>query len=511
MAAQRFVFGSHVLDADRGRLTRDGRPLVVGARGLALLAVLLEARGRAVDKSSLMDAAWPDTAVEDSNLSVQIAMLRKLLGPAPDGTAWIATVPRVGYRFAGEATSELAAVPADPAALTSRTSIAVVPFDNVGGDSEQEYFVDGITDDIIAALARFRWFNVASRGSSFAFKSSGKGSRTIGEELGAAYLVEGSVRRTGPRIRVTAQLVETASGTSVWSEQYDVEDAELFAVQDAIAERVAGAVEPELLRRDSVRVAHHTGNMTAWGLVRRGTWNFHKVSRATHVEARRLFREAAELDPQLAEAQFWQARVCAGLVAYGWSEDPEGDRREGLDAALRAIYLDGQNPYSHYSLAIISAYSERLPQAALAAERAIELSPSFALGHLVLGMVRLYGGDAEGAIVPLSQGLRLSPEDPQNPVWFNLLALARFFSGNVVGALVTARNAVKRRPESRPLNETLACCYAADGQRDEARASARIAEGLPADMLDALEPLRRHNPGWDSRLRDLLAGVRAEA
>src|SRR5690606_1294373 len=121
--------------------------------------------------------------------------------------------------------------------------------------------------------------------------------------------------------------------------------------QDAIAERVAGAVEPELLRHDAIRVAHHTGNASAWDLVRRGTWNFHKVTRDTHLEARRLFREACGLDAALAEAQFWRARVSAGLVAYEWSSDPENDRLEGLDAALRAIYLDSQNPYSHYALA----------------------------------------------------------------------------------------------------------------------------------------------------------------
>ena len=171
-------------------------------------------------------------------------------------------------------------------------------------------------------------------------------------------------------------------------------------------------------------VSHHTGNASAWDLVRRGTWNFHKVTSATHLEARRLFRQACELDRSLAEAQFWTARVNAGLLAYGWSSDPDRDRLEGLDAALRAIYLDGQNPYSHYSLAIISAYSSRLHQAVLASERAIDLSPSFALGHLVLGMAHLFAGNANGAIEPLAYGLRLNPHDPQNSVWFNLLALA---------------------------------------------------------------------------------------
>jgi TolB-like protein len=476
---------------------------------LALLAALLAAGGRAVDKSELMDAAWPGLAVEESNLSVQIAVLRRLLGPAPDGAAWIETVPRVGYRFAGNAIVE-GGVPttSEPKDNSPRLSIAVVPFQNVSGDPEQEYFADGITDDIITSLARFRWFSVASRGTSFAYKGLSKDSKTIGRDLGVAFLLEGSVRRTGPGVRVTAQLVEGINGTTVWSEQYNVEDAEIFAVQDAIAERVTGAVEPELLRHDSIRVAHHTGNLSAWDLVRRGTWNFHKVTKTTHLEARRLFREACLLDGLLAEPQFWTARVNVGLVAYGWSNDPESDRREGLDAALRAIYLDGQNPYSHYSLAMISVYSDRLPQAMLAAERAIDLSPNFALGHLVLGMAHLIQGNAKIAIGPLAHGLGLNPHDPQNAAWFNMLALARFFAGDAAGALDTARTALKTRPDSRPLTLMLAYCHAANGHWDDARRTAQLAATLRQDARDPLEPLlRQHQPAWERHVQDLLAEI----
>jgi TolB-like protein len=505
MPSVRFVFGSFAYDADRQVLTRDARPVVVNARGLALLRALLAADGKVVSKPELMDAAWPGVAVEESNLSVQIAILRKLLGPMPDGMGWIATVPRVGYRFVGEQAVRMGTTGAEGTNSWARTSIAVMPLGNVGGDPEQDYLVDGVTDDIIAALARFRWFAVASRGTSFAYKGSGKDSKSIGRELDVAFLLEGSLRRAGTRIRLSAQLVETTGGTTVWSEQYDVEEAEIFAVQDAIAERVAGAVEPELLKRDAMRVAHHTGNLSAWGLVRRGAWNFHKVTSRTHLEARRLFREACLLDDALAEAQFWRARVNAGLVAYGWSPDPESDLPEGLDAALRAIYLDGQNPYSHYGLAIISVYSNRLPQAVLASERAIDLSPGFALGHLVLGMAQLFAGNAAAATVPLDYGLRLNPHDPQNPVWFNLLALARLFAGDIAGSLETVRAAVKARPDSLPLAMTHTCCLVANGNLDDARRAARLAKSLPQGTPDALGPFRVHNPLWEQHLGNLLA------
>ncbi len=256
-----------------------------------------------------------------------------------------------------------------------------------------------------------------------------------------------------------------------------------------------------------MRVTHHTGNLSAWDLVRRGAWNFHKVASSTHIEARRLFREACLLDDALAEAQFWRARVNAGLVAYGWSPDPESDRLEGLDAALRAIYLDGQNPYSHYGLAIISVYSNRLPQAILAAERAIDLSPGFALGHLVLGMAHLFSGNATAATGPLAHGLRLNPHDPQNSVWFNLLALARLLAGDITGALETIRAAVKTRPDSLPLAMTYTCCLAANGDLDDAHRAAKLAKSLPQGTPDALGPFRTHNPHWEQRLQDLLAQV----
>lgn len=504
MPSQRYVFGPFAFHLDRELVTRNGRPVVIGPRGLALLRALLLAEGKPVTKAKLIDAAWADAAIEESNLSVQVAVLRKLLGPAPDGAAFIETVSRVGYRFVGAVAALDSAPGSGGGEDAARTSIVVIPLENMSGDPGQEYLVDGITEDIIIALAKFRWFAVASRGTSFSYKGARKDPKVVGRELDAAFLLEGSLLRTGPGARLTVELVDTASGTNVWSERYDLGPGEIFAVEDAIAERVAGAVEPELLRRDSIRVARHTGNPSAWDLVRRGTWSFHKVTNPTHFEARRLFREACAIDESLAEAQFWRARVSAGLVGYGWSTDPASDRVEGLDAALRAIYLDGQNPYSHYALAIISVYSERQRQAALASERAIELNASFALGHLVLGMAQLFDGRAEAAIAPLDRGLQLNQHDPQNSVWFNLLALARLFAGDVRGAVAAARVGLKARPDARPIALTLSCCLAENGDWDEAREIAKLAKTLPQGAPDALGPFRHHNPHWEQQLRQLL-------
>jgi TolB-like protein len=506
------TFGPFVFDVQRGRLLRDGRPLALGSKGLHLLQVLIAAHGKVVAKNELMRAVWGDAAVEDSNLSVQIAALRKQLGPMPDGGEWIATIPRVGYRFVGPPGQS---APADELAKPAlverehRPSIAALPFINLGGGQEEDYLADGITEDIITALTRFRWFFVIARNSSFVYKGRSVDAKQVARELGVRYLLEGSVRKSGQHVRISAQLIE-AAGNHIWAERYDLEMTELFAVQDDIAERVAGAIEPELLKSEAVQAAaRHTGNMTAWDLVRRGTWHFHKVTRENHLKARELFRQACRLDPDLPEANIWLARVSAGVVPYGWSDDPQADLQEGTTAALRAIRLDERNVYSHYALAIVSVIAERFDQSISAARKAIEISPSFALGHLVLGMALLFSGRAGEAIPPLEYGLRLSPYDPQNFVWLNVLALARLFSGRTEAALEAAEHALQVRPNWCTSLEVLVCCYAALGKWDDARRCAQDMASLKRQPGDVLAALKANNPHWAEQMQDTLgkAGV----
>lgn len=504
MNTQRLGFGPFEFIAGNGCLLRDDRPVTIGMRGASLLATLLAADGHVVPKSALMDAVWPGLAVEESNLSVQIAALRKLLGPAPDGGNWIVTVPRVGYRFCGPVESRTGGSGSEGHAERVSPAIAVLPFEILGSNAKRHYLADGIADDLIITLSRFRWFRVASRGASFARRNGPKDPKAIAHDLGVDFLVDGAIRHTGDRMRISVHLEDAAKGATIWSEHYDLQVAEVFAVHDAIAERIAAAIEPELLLQHGLQVTPHTGNVTAWDFVRQGTFNFHKLTQQTHRLARELFREAAKLDPLLPEAQIWLARVDAGLIAYGWSEAPHADGKEGLDAALRAIYLDARNPYAHYALAIVSAYTGRADQAILAAERAIELGPSFALAHLVLGMARLFVGDAAGARSSLARGLELNPYDPQNAVWFSLLMLALFFSGDVEGALNTGRAALKARPDWPALLRIQACCHTALGQCEQARRFVAAASDLPEPANDALGPFRDGNKEWATRLASLL-------
>ena len=310
------------------------------------------------------------------------------------------------------------------------------------------------------------------------------------------------------RLRISAQLIDLGDATHLWAERYDLAMEDVFAIQDEIAERVVAAIEPELLRTESrLAVARHTGNMTAWDLVRQGMWHFHKVTREGHHTARELFRRACATDPDLPEAHSWLGRVSAGIIAYGWSDDAIADGREGMDAATRSVALDQRDPYSHYAFAIVSCYAGSANTAALAAKTAIDLNPSFALGHLVLGMARLFDGDARQAIAPLERGLKLNPNDPQNVAWHIFLAYAQLLVDEPGRALDNANRALAVRPAFPPTFEVLVCCAVALGHLEDARrwlARTRDLTG-PESLLTA--PLKRNNPDYDARLREMLGKV----
>src|SRR5258706_723154 len=357
MSSQRFLFGHFVFDAGLGTVLRDSSPLSIGHRGIAILHTLLKANGRIVTKTELIDAAWPGAVVEESNLTVQIAALRKALGRSDEDTEWIVTVPRVGYRFVPTITIEeqprAQAISVEPTTPGRKPSIAVLPFANLSGDSGQEYFADGITEDIINALFRFRWFFVIARHSTFVFKGRAVDIKEIARELDVEYLLTGSVRKSSQQIRVSAELIDARSAHQLWSDSYQLDLGDHFTVQEQIAEQVAGAIEPELLKTESVIAAkrRHAGDANARDLVYQGTWFFHQITRPTHLRARELFRKARDLDTDLPEANMWLARVTSGLVAYGLSQDGENHLRQGRDAALRAVRLEDTKPHAHCNLA----------------------------------------------------------------------------------------------------------------------------------------------------------------
>ena len=391
---------------------------------------------------------------------------------------------------------------ADPLAEMNRPSIAVLPLANVSGDKEQEYLADGLTEDIITALTRFRWFRVIGRNSSFVYKGRSVDSKQVAGELGVQYVMEGSVRRSGEHVRISIQLVDAASARQIWAERYAMELAEIFAVQDAIAERVAGAIEPELLKTESLPGPASQRQRDGVGLGASGHLAFSSRWPRNALQSERPFQASVRTRPRVGRSSYLaRSRQCWRRCV--WLE--RGARRmtsaEGLDAALKAIQLDEKNPYSHYALAISSAYANAPEQAVLAAEKAIEVSLSFALGHLVLGMAQLFRGSASKAVLPLERGLTLSAYDPQNFAWYNLLALAHLFAGQPEPALAAAIKAQKVRPAWRPTIETLTCCYASLGRGEDAQSCVMQMRKLEKPPGDTLGPLRLRNPQWAANSR----------
>ena len=387
--------------------------------------------------------------------------------------------------------------------LPDKPSIAVLPFQNMSGDPEQEYFADGIVDDIITALTRMRWLFIIARNSSFTYKGRAVDVKQVGRELGVRYVLEGGVRKSANRIRITTQLIDATTGAHIWAERYDRDLTDIFAVQDEITECVAAAIEPELLKIEGCVAIARTENLSAWDTVRQGMWHFHQVRRENAFRARELFREAIKLDPKLPEAHLWLGRISGSLLAYGWSSDRTADLREGTEAALKAVQLDERNPYAQYALAITSVWAGALERATRAAETAIALSPSFALGHLALGLARLSAGKAAEAIAPNEHALRLSPFDPQNFAWLGNLALAQYFAGSREAALQTAMGALAIRPGWVPTLETLAICCAALERFDEARGFVEQMCQLEKPP-DVFAPMKAHKPEWAAEMASML-------
>lgn len=260
---ERIAFGPFEYDPGSQSLLRDSIPVPIGYRAGLLLEALLKRPGETITKAELLDAAWPGLAVEDNNLSVQLTALRKVLAKRTDGSEWIIAVPRVGYRFAPIGSRAVVAEEPIP-------SLAVLPFANLGGDPGQDYFADGIVDDLIAALARFKSFRVVARNSSFVFKGRSVDIRDAARKLGVRYILEGSVRSAGGKLRVTAQLIDGQSGTQLWSRTFNGTLDDVFDVQDRITESVATVIEPKIqlaeierARRDVRRASTPTTSICA--------------------------------------------------------------------------------------------------------------------------------------------------------------------------------------------------------------------------------------------------------
>ena len=332
-----------------------------------------------------------------------------------------------------------------PAGVSDQPSIAVLPFDNMSGDSEQDYFVDGMTEDITTALSRVRWLFVIARHSSFAYKGSTAGPQRVAGELGVRYLLGGSLRRADNRVRITAELIEGATGEHLWAKRFDREVGDIFALQDEVAAAIVGEMEPEMGKAERFRARAKTpGNLDAWDLCQRGLAHLYRYTKDDVEAARQLFRRARDMDPELVAAWCGLAEACYYAIVYGLTDSPDERREEALAAARRAVGLDHEDAAAHCALGRVH-YLRREHEAAVPElETAIELNPSLALAHYGLGAALVFAGRAAQERPHVETAIKLNPHDPNMGSFLVRLADACLFLGQHEDALGWARKALRQ-------------------------------------------------------------------
>jgi TolB-like protein len=500
MVGQRFTFGPFVLSPEAGTLLRHGEPVPIGYRAFLLLTALLSRPGEVLTKSVLIDAAWQGAAVEETNLSVQMASLRKHLGPLPDGAEWITTIPRVGYRFVGPVESDSAiarrnAVASSKMEAGNGPSLAVLPFANLSDDREQEYFADGMVEDIIAGLSRLRWLSVIARNSTFTYKGNSPDVRQVAADLGVRYVLEGSVRKAGDRLRVSSQLIDANTGTHVWADRYDQAATDIFAVQDEITENVVASIEPQLYAAENRRFQNKPPeSIDAWGYVMRAmpqiwTWGEREIETALTD-----LKRAIAIEPDYARAHSLLAWAYITGAHMGWVPHADGVGL-ALETARRSVERDGEDPWGHLALGFVHMLSRRSKAAVDELEEAVWLNPNFALGYIVLGAAHGFVGAGDEGLQHLAKAMRLSPRDPHQSLYQSACALCYFVAGRYEESIILNRRAVQLRPRFTSAWRTLAAAAGKTGDADTATTALaeakRLQPELSADWVENHHPLVR--------------------
>jgi TolB-like protein/class 3 adenylate cyclase len=372
-------------------------------------------------------------------------------------------------RNAGAAAKRPSA-PAPPALpLPDKPSIAVLPFANMSGDPEQEYFVDGMVEEIITALSRIRWLFVIALNSSFTYKGQTVDVKQVGRELGVRYVLEGSVRKAGQRVRITGQLIDAATGTHLWADRFDGSLEDVFELQDKVASSVAGVIEPALQAAETARSAgRSTADLTAYDLYLRA-YAMNLSSRAQNTEALRLVEKAIAREPRYGPALAWAAVCCFRLLVDGRSEDPAAARLKGADFARRALGVAGDDPGILANAAFALAYfGEDIGAMMALVDRALALNPNYARGWHASANLRLWAGQPEIAIEHVEAALRLSPR-ARNGASMSVIGAAHFFARRFDQAIPKFLLAIQEDPSNPQPYRFLAACYAHMGRLDDAR------------------------------------------
>jgi len=476
-----YRFGEHAIDTDLLELRHNEDTVAVEPQVFQLIVHLIENRDRVVGKEALIETIWAGRVVSDATLNSRVNAARRALGDDGKAQAVIRTYPRRGFRFVADVVPGGAAThPAESAPQTvadagdghEKPLIAVLPFDNRSGDPGQEYFVDGITEDLITALSRFRWAFVIARNTSFTFKDRATDVRNVAESLGARYVVEGSVRKAGKRIRVTAQLIDAPLDRHLWAKQYDREIEDMFALQDEIAEKVATAIQPVLESTEIMRAERKAPeSLEAWDHVMRGRSLTMYLEKEANARARAHFEQALESDPVYVPALTGLAVTHCQDVLFNWSAHPAESIATAREIAAQTARLNDNDAWIHCALGLALFLSKAPDDAIRHYRRALELNPSFAVAYGYLALQLAYAGEPEEAIEAAKRAMRLSPHDPEAFHFCIACSTAHYVAGRYEEALDWAREALRERQRVPAALRLVAAAHAQLNDLDTARSA----------------------------------------
>jgi TolB-like protein/Flp pilus assembly protein TadD len=508
-----YNFDDCSLDVDRQELRRGGALVEIEPQVLDLLQYLIRNRERIVSKDDLIANVWKGRVVSDSTLTSRITSARQAIGDSGDHQRLIRTIARKGVRFVGDVDETRASRAVHSENQTStvprlpdKPSIAVLPFINMSGDPEQDYFTDGIAEDVITALSKLRWFFVISRNSSFSYRGKSIELDRVARELGVRYVLEGSVRKRADQVRITAQLIDASSGNHIWADHYDGELREVFTLQDEITRKVVAAIEPKLLEAESLRTRSRSpDDLDAWETVVHANSLLWRLTKRDGEAAIPLLRKAVKRYPDYGPAHSILAFALLMSGYLGWDlMEPQTD--EAFRLATRAAELDNNDPWAHLALGYVALTLRRTDEAVEEFQRAIDINPNFSTAHGYLADALSLDGQSERAILCAEQAIRMSPHDPQNAIFNMSLATAHYLAGRYDEAVGYGRKAVQLRHGMTGGHRIYIASLAQAGRIHEARVVLGQLRKIQPDI--SISWIRTHVPYTPGPMEHFLEGIR---
>jgi TolB-like protein/Flp pilus assembly protein TadD len=509
-----YTFENYAIDVDRQELRRGNDPVAVDPQVFDLLLYLVRNRERVVSKDDLIQHVWNGRIVSDSTLTSRITTARQAIGDSGERQGLIRTVARKGIRFVAEvresqiqtSASIPKTAPSATFALPDKPSIAVLPFTNMSGDPDQEYFSDGITADIITALSRLRWFLVIARNSTFVYKGQAVDVRRIGKELDVHYVLAGSVRKAGNRLRVTVELVDTRNGVQHWAEKYDYELMEIFKLQDEITQSVTAAILPKLVAAEGIRSQNRSSaDLSAWDLVMRALIHYGRMTTRESEKAIAILRQAVQQYPDYGPAHSLLAFALLVSGHVGWIPESD-DYHYAARLANRALELDDEDPWAHLALGYLAFADRQTGESVREYMRALDLNPNFAIAYGYLGWALVFDGQSEEAIRYFQQALRMSPHDPLKAFFYSGTGVAHYYARRYDEAIEWANKAILERPGFTAAHRILCASLAQAGRTKQATAAmAKLHEVQPNISIAWI---KQHVPYTERAMPHFLDGMR---